>query len=69
MSISLNCSLERARWTECVDELAVASGLYGSKDPRRDDIERRIAKTDAGAHFDRGNARRREGELSAPGRI
>ena len=56
---------ERARWTEALDELTLAAELYGAKDPRRDDIERRVAKTRAGSHFDQGNARRRQGDLAA----
>jgi tetratricopeptide (TPR) repeat protein len=56
---------ERARWTEALDELTLAAELYGAKDPRRDDIERRVAKTRAGSHFEYGNSLRRQGELLA----
>jgi tetratricopeptide (TPR) repeat protein len=56
---------ERARWTEALDELTLAAELYGAKDPRRDDIERRRAKARAGSHFEHGNSLRRQGDLAA----
>jgi Tfp pilus assembly protein PilF len=57
--------LERDRPGEARDELVLAAQLYGPNDSRRDDIQRRMERTEARLHFERGNERRRQGDHRA----
>jgi tetratricopeptide (TPR) repeat protein len=56
---------DRERWSESLKELAAAAELYGPRDPRRDDIERRMARAQARTHFEQGNMKRRAGDWEA----
>lgn len=53
---------ERKRPDEAIDQLKVAVELYGTSDPPRKEIERRLTRIQARVHYERGNEYRRQGD-------